>query len=165
MSWSIRLGSGGGGAKTGFFATRLEADAAEEAGFADVATAAAVVALLTLRELLMVLVTDTVMGATVGDSVAMVVVVGMTLGVAVTTDVTLDAAIFDALAAVSGALLALAVAAGGVRPAPAMAMPGLLAELAAVAGAATEPDGLPVSLFKSAIFLVSSATRVDASLA
>ena len=148
---SIRLGSGGGGGgtATGFFATGLEGDAAEEAGCAIVANTAVVVALLTLTELLMVLVTEAVMGATV------------------TTDVTPDAASFAALAAISGsgALLLLAVAAGGVRLEPATATPGLLAELAAAAGVTPEPAGPPVSLFRSAMFLVSSVTRVDASLA
>ena len=161
---SIRLGSGGGGGGTdaGFLATALEADAADTAGLA-VATAAVV--LLKLAELLMVLVTEAVMGATVGDSVATVVEVGVTPGAAVTTDVTPDAASFAALAAISGALLLLAVAAGGVRLEPATATPGLLAELAEAAGAAPAAAGLAVSLFRSAMFLVSSATRVDASLA
>lgn len=164
---SIRLGSGGGGGgtATGFFATGLEGDAAEEAGCAIVANTSAVVALLTLAELLMVLVTEAVMGATVGDSVATVVEVGVTPGVAVTTDVTPEAASFAALAAIGGALLVLAVAAGGVRLEPAIATPGLLAELAAAAGVTPEPAGPPVSLFRSAMFLVSSVTRVDASLA
>ena len=159
---SIRLGSGGGGgvATAGFLATALAA-ATDAAGLA-VATVAG--ALVKLAELLTVLVTEAVMVATVGDRVATVVEVGVTPGATVTTDVMPDAASFAALAAISGALL-LAVAAGGVRLEPVMATPGLLAELAVAAGAAPEVAGLVVSLFRSAMFLVNSATRVDASLA
>ena len=124
----------------------------------------AVVTLPKLVELLILLVTEGITGTTVSDRVVTVVEVGVTLGAAVTTDVTpeLEAASCAALATISGAMLVVAVATGGVTPVPARVKLGLVAELTA---AAPEPDAFPVSLFRSEMFFVSSATRVDASLA